>query len=219
MGTAVSVDIPECRDEVVFRRVFTRLRDIDERFSTYKTASEVSRFGRRELGETELSPELSQVIKACNLAEKQTGGYFSAWAAGAFEPSGYVKGWAIAQVGKIIEAAGYKTFCIGAGGDILARSDSGKVWNIGIQSPHDKHEILDRLSISNGAVCTSGSYERGDHIINPKTKKPAAKFLSVTITGPEIITADILATAVIASEEKKPGFLQNFPAYKVILAV
>lgn len=219
MGTAVSVDIPQCGTDTVFRRVFKRLQDIDERFSTYKPASEVSRYARGELDEPELSRELCFVIKESRQAEEKTDGYFSAWAAGAFDPSGYVKGWAIAQAGKLIEAQGYKTYCIGAGGDILAKSDSRKIWNIGIQDPKDKSKILNKLSISNGAVATSGSYQRGDHIINPKIKKPAEKFLSITITGPDIIIADILSTAVFASGNRRPLFLKNFPDYEIFLAI
>lgn len=213
----MSIDIPACQDDAVFHRVFKRLRDIDERFSTYKPNSEVSRFGKGELGEDQLSAELKEVIKECQKAEKMTGGYFSAWAAGGFDPSGYVKGWAIAQAGKLIESQSYKTYCIGAGGDILARSSGAKIWNIGIQDPGDKSKILNRLSISNGSVCTSGGYERGDHIINPKTNEPADKLSSVTVMGPDIITADILATAIFASGDRKPEFLRDFPDYRIFL--
>jgi thiamine biosynthesis lipoprotein len=218
MGMPISIDIPDCVDEVVFGAAFERLRNIDDRFSTYKPQSEVSRFAAGKITEKDLSEELKEVIQACEQAEKDTSGYFSARAAGAFDPSGYVKGWAVAEAGKTIEDSGYKTYCIGAGGDILARSDSSKIWNIGIQDPRDKNKILNMLSISNGAVCTSGSYERGAHIINPKTKKPADELLSVTITGPNIIKADILATAVFAAGKSKAReLLAPFPEYEAVL--
>jgi len=203
MGMPISVDIPDCDDEAVFEAAFDRLRKIDERFSTYKSDSEVSRYAAGKITEAEFSQELTEVIAACKKAETETEGYFSAWAAGAFDPSGYVKGWAIAKAGKVVEKQGYKTYCIGAGGDIWARSDSDYKWNIGIQDPKDKSKILNKLSISNGAVCTSGTYERGNHIINPKTKEPANDYISVTIIGPDIIQADILATAVFAMGKKK----------------
>jgi thiamine biosynthesis lipoprotein len=197
MGMPISIDIPDCSDTSVFELAFERLRQIDERFSTYKPDSEVSQYAVSQIDDKRISSELKQVIKACRHAEAETDGYFSAWAAGEFDPSGYVKGWAVAEAGKTIENSGYKTYCIGAGGDILARGNQN--WSIGIQDPRDKFKILNTLSISNGAVCTSGSYERGAHIINPKTRKPAKELLSVTITGPDIIQADILATAVFAA--------------------
>lgn len=217
MGLPISIDIPNCDDRLVFDAVFDRLRQIDERFSTYKPESEVSRFASGKIAETDLSQELKDVIKACKQAEKKTDGYFSAWAAGAFDSSGYVKGWAIAEAGEVIEKNGYKTYCIGAGGDILARSNSDKVWNIGIQDPRNKSKILNMLSISNGVVCTSGNYERDAHIINPKTKKPATELLSVTVTGPDIIWADIFATAIFAMGDKKGRqFIKTQPGYKAL---
>lgn len=216
MGMPVSIEIVNCEDEAVFEASFDRLKEIDERFSTYKPKSEVSRFAGGKIAEADLSQELKAVIKACKEAEERTDGYFSAWAAGTFDPSGYVKGWAIAEVGKLIKKHGFKTYCISVGGDILARSDSDKVWNIGIQDPKDKTKILNMLSISNGAVCTSGNYERGAHIINPKTKKPVQKMLSVTVVGPDIIWADVLATAIFASGENNPKFLERFSGYSIV---
>lgn len=214
MGMPITVDIPGCDNEKVFRVVFERFRKIDERFSPYKRDSELTKYQNGEIKEKDLSAEFKKVKKACREAEKQTDGYFSAYFSGKFDPSGYVKGWAIAEAGKAIEKEDFKTYCIGAGGDILARSDSDKVWNIGIQDPKDKGKILDKLSIYNGAVATSGNYERGNHIINPKTGKPANKLLSVTVTGPDIITADIFATAIFASESL--DIIKLPKGYKVI---
>lgn len=215
MGMPVGVDIPNCDNAQVFSWAFARLRQIDIKFSTYKKDSEVSRYASGEIDEAALSKELKIIIRACRAAEKKTKGYFSAWAAGAFDPSGYVKGWAIAEAGKIIEKQGFKTYCIAAGGDILARSNSDKVWSIGVQDPTDKTKILNKLSISNGAVATSGNYERGAHIINPKTKQPAEKILSVTVIGPNIIWTDVLATAIFAmGKEKANAFIKSQPNYK-----
>jgi len=217
MGLPISIDIPGCDNSQAFDWAFARLRQIDKKFSTYKPDSEVSRYIKGEVSEDGLSPEFKNVIKACRRAEKLTDGYFSAWAAGAFDPNGYVKGWAISRAGEIIEKAGFKTYCIGAGGDILARSNTDKTWNIGIQDPHNKTEILNLLSISNGAVCTSGNYERGPHITNPITKKPADELLSVTIAGPDIVWADILATAVYAMGENGISFMSSQPGYSYLI--
>ena len=90
-----------------------------------------------------------------------------------FDPSGYVKGWTVKRAGQKLKKLGHRTFCVSAGGDILAASSGKKTWKIGIQNPIDSQKILNVLSISNGAVATSGTYERGAHIINPKTGNPA----------------------------------------------
>jgi thiamine biosynthesis lipoprotein len=212
MGMPITLDIPYCEDTSVFQGAIARFREIDQRFSAYKVDSELSKYRRGDLSATELSAEFKKIMSLCKYAENETNGYFSAYFSGKYDPTGYVKGWAIAEAGKIIEKAGYKTYCIGAGGDILARSNSDKVWNIGIQDPKDKQKIVNKLSIKNGAIATSGNYERGMHIINPKTGKAAGKYLSVSIYGPDIIMADILATSVFAADNSM--LLKKYPDYQ-----
>ncbi len=206
MGMPITVDIPGCDDEKVFKKVFIRFRAIDNRFSTYKENSELSKYRRSEIEYDNLSAEFKKIMEACKKASKETDGYFSAYFGGKFDPTGYIKGWAINEAGKNIERQGFKTYCIYAGGDVLARSGSDKKWNIGLQDPRDKTEILNMLSISNSAVATSGNYERGQHIINPKTGEPADEILSISVVGPDIITADVLATAAFA--EGLSGIIQ-----------
>ncbi|MBX4197501.1 FAD:protein FMN transferase [Candidatus Saccharibacteria bacterium] len=217
MGLPISIDIPDAKTAADFEPAFKRFEQIDHRFSTYKPDSEVSRYIKGEITENDLSGELKYVIERCHEAEQKTDGYFSAWAGGKFDPSGYVKGWAIAEAAKELERQGIKTYCIGAGGDILARSNTDKVWNIGIQSPADKAEILNKLSISNGAIATSGNYERGAHIINPKTNKPPDGLVSVTVVGPDIIWADVLATAIFARGSQAADFMAKQPGYELFV--
>ena len=217
MGLPISIDIPAARTEAPFIAAFRCLEAIDNRFSPYKPASELSKFRRGEIKESDLSREMKRVIRACKQAEKYTDGYFSAHFEGKFNPTGYVKGYGIKEAWKAIEKAGYKTYCIGAGGDILARSNSAKTWNIGIQDPRNKSKILNTLSVSNGAVATSGTYERGKHIINPKTGRPANELLSLTVTGPDIIKADVLATACFVMGLACVEFIKKQPGYEVII--
>jgi thiamine biosynthesis lipoprotein len=217
MGIPISIDIPDAADGSAFEAAFARLKQIDGRFSLYKPESEASRLANGEITENQTTDEMKRVIRACRQAEAKTDGYFSAWAGGSFDPSGYVKGWAIAEAGKSIEESSYKTFCIGAGGDILACSAGEKVWEIGIQNPRDKTKILNLLSISNGAVATSGTYERGKHIINPRTRRPADGLLSVSVTGPDIVWADVLATAVFAMGKAGKKFMKSQPGYQALI--
>ena len=127
MGTGVSLDIPKAKDEKIFNRVFELLEKIDQRYSPYKKDSELSKYQRGEIG---LSAELKKNKSECSKYEKLTDGYFSAYFSGKFNPTGYVKGWAIAEAGKLLRQKGFETFCLSIGGDILARSDGSKEWNI-----------------------------------------------------------------------------------------
>lgn len=198
MGMAITVDIPNCDNSQIFDLVFDRFKQIDNRFSTYKKNSELSKYQRGELIGTDLSDEFRGVMGACKKAGKMTDGYFNPYFSGKYDPTGYVKGWAISEAGGVIEKNGFKTYCVGAGGDILARSNSDKVWNIAVQDPRNKQEIIGKISSKNFAVATSGNYERGAHIFNPQTGDAADELLSVTVLGSEIITSDIYATAIFA---------------------
>jgi thiamine biosynthesis lipoprotein len=198
MGMPITAEIPDCNDEKIFELVFSRFKQIDHTFSPYKQNSELSKYQRGELVDSDLSPEFKKIMQGCKEASKLTNNYFSAYYSGKFDPSGYVKGWAIDEAGRIIKQQGYSTYCIGAGGDILASSDAEKLWTVGIQDPKNKQQMLGKLSILSGAVATSGNYERGAHIINPKTGAEADELLSVSVLGPDIIKADILATATFA---------------------
>ncbi|HXA49644.1 MAG TPA: FAD:protein FMN transferase [Candidatus Acidoferrum sp.] len=51
------------------------------------------------------------------------------------------------------------------------------------------------LSVTNQAVCTSGDYERGGHILDPRTGAPADAVASATVVAPTAMLADALATA------------------------
>ena len=207
MGTGVTIDIPGATQKAVFEPVFTRLKQIDRRFSMYKENSEASRYSRGEVKWWRMSRELRKIIKACQAAQDSTDGAFSAWANGSFDPSGYVKGWAISEGAKTIEKQGFATYCISIGGDIYAHGD--KVWRVGIQDPKNKMQSLVALNIKNKGVATSGNYIRGSHITNPKTKKPVNDILSLTVIGTDIIDADVLATAGFVLGDFAANFIEG----------
>lgn len=200
MGIPISIDIPHCTDNRLFELVFTRLRQIDDKFSTYKPDSRLNRFLR---GSVSLDKEMRLIQKACEAYEHKTNGYFSAYYKGTFDPTGYVKGWAIQEVGNILKEKGVTTFLINAAGDIMAASSGEKTWNVSLQDPFSRLKTLGTITLKNGAIATSGTYERGQHIVNPHTKKPAATLVSASVYGKEIITADVFATACIAMGTKK----------------
>jgi thiamine biosynthesis lipoprotein len=206
MGTVVSLEIPGAKHKL-FGDLAHLFEEIDARFSTYKKDSEVSQYALGALKPAQLSIELAGIIKQCKRFEKETAGYFSAQYSGRFDPSGYVKGWVIAQAGKLIEKNGHSTYCLGVGGDILAKSRNSKIWRIGISNPQNTKETVCALSLKDEAVATSGNYERGKHIYNPKTGKAADFWQSVTVISKDIIKADVWATAAFAMDDKAAAAL------------
>ena len=217
MGMPISIDIPNISDNSLFQEIFDFLGTVNERFSPYKATSEVSLFRDEKLKTSELSPDLTYIISQCKTYEKTTNGYFSAYYKKSFDPSGYVKAWAIHQIYTLLINREISTFLINIAGDMVANGDT-KSWTIGIEDPFDTHKLLGKVSLTNQAIATSGSYIRGEHIYDPHTKTAQSDLVSVSIYGEDIIQADIFATACIAMGfEKAKFFLQNYPQYAALL--
>ena len=98
-----------------------------------------------------------------------------------------------------------ENFAVDAGGDLYLAgvNHDGKPWTIGIRHPYVDNELLGSISVSDRAVCTSGNYERPDHILDARTGKPTNRAASVTVVGATAMLADALATAafVLGPEE------------------
>ena len=204
MGTGVEIDIADPLPRPVLTGLIEEtcawLHEVDERFSTYRDTSEVTRLDTGELTLGESSPDVRAVLDACASLRRETGGYFDARATGRLDPSGYVKGWSVEVASARLAESGSLNHYVNAGGDIRTRGrpEPGRPWRIGIRHPweHDKQAWV--LSATDLAVATSGTYERGLHVIDPHSGEPVKALRSVTVTGPDLALADAYATAAMA---------------------
>lgn len=189
---------------------------VDTTFSTYQHGSEVNRFDRGELAAADCCAELRHILALCHELNRATGGFFDAWATPRFDPSGVVKGWSIEQASSILVAAGFPDHAIDGGGDIRLRGTPGPgtAWEVGVRHPRRREAYSAALSLGEAAVATSGTYERGAHVINPFTGRPATELASVTVVGPELTTADGYATAALAMGADAPGWLADLDGYE-----
>jgi thiamine biosynthesis lipoprotein len=91
----------------------------------------------------------------------------------------------------------FADFSIDAGGDLYLGGSNprGEPWCVGIRHPRRDHQLIASLRVSNQAVCTSGDYERGRHILDPRTSAPADSVASATVVAPGAMLADALSTA------------------------
>jgi FAD:protein FMN transferase len=91
----------------------------------------------------------------------------------------------------------FTDFVVDAGGDLYLGgcNSRGDPWTVGIRHPRLDHQLIDSLRVSNTAVCTSGDYERGHHILDPRSGDAAAAVASATVIAPTAMLADALATA------------------------
>jgi thiamine biosynthesis lipoprotein len=209
MGTAISIELADDRSPAELAALVGDACDwfhlVDARFSTYQAASEVSRLRRGEITAADCSADLRHVLDACADLWRDTDGYFDAYAGGLLDPSGYVKGWSVEVASTRLFEAGSVNHYINAGGDIRMRGHhpDGGPWRVGIRHPWEAGKVSWVLALGDGAIATSGTYERGDHVINPRTGEPARGLRSVTVVGPDLALADAYATAALAMGE--PG--------------
>lgn len=220
MGTPVSLDLaddlPRATLEALADEVFAWLREVDARFSTYRDDSEVRRFDRGEVPLTGASSDLRLVLERCADLWGATDGWFDAYATGSLDPSGYVKGWAAQVASDRLLAAGAANHCLNAGGDVRVRglSPAGRPWRIGVQHPWDRSATCLVLTGTDLAVATSGVYERGHHVLDPRRGEPARGLRSVTVVGPDLGVADAYATAAVAMGAAGVGWLDRLTGYE-----
>ena len=95
------------------------------------------------------------------------------------------------------ELAPFRDFSIDAGGDLYfgGHNGDGEAWRAGIRHPRDREALIDRIRVSDQAVCTSGAYARGEHLLDPRAGEPARSVASATVVAPGAMLADALATA------------------------
>jgi thiamine biosynthesis lipoprotein len=202
---ATAAEQREARERVdeALARAQAELRWVDDVFSTWKPQSPVSRLRRGEIRVEDAPPEVAEVLELCRTAREASDGWFDPWALpGGVDPTGLVKGWAAQRALGIIKEAGAPAAMVNAGGDIAmyGQPAPGQTWRVGIQHPVARDRILLTADLAGaGAVATSGSYERGEHIIDPRTGEPTAALLSATVIGHDLGYADALATALYAS--------------------
>lgn len=213
MGMPITIEI--IGEEVAkhFTVLFDYFRAVDKRYSTYKPDSEISQINRG-LPRVEWSKEMQSVLALCEQTRQDTKGYFNIEHHGRRDPSGLVKGWAIAKAAAMLQERRVANFYIEAGGDIQASGfgPHNSPWRVGIRSPFNPQEIIKTLVIRSEGVATSGTYIRGQHIYNPfQPEATIDRVSSLSVIGPDIYEADRYATAAFAMGESGIGFIESLP--------
>ena len=183
------------------------LKNVEEKFSPFLPDSLVSRHTDlgEELQDTFFDLEYQEVYSRSIIAKKETQGLFDPFYDGKYNPTGFVKGWAIENAfmkyikplidNNIIEAG-----AINGAGDIQVgtRLDNDFSWEIGIENPENKEKIIAKYSIKNGAVATSGLSKKGEHIKSDNE----INHVQITVVGRYLSDVDVLATAGVVANEK-----------------
>ena len=193
-GTIVDVDISSSlvSEDVLnqgMQQVIDFCKQVDSDFSTYIDTSWVTRLRTNKVEITSCPPLVQEVWQLCLQAKHLTDGAFDPWAVeGGFDPSGLVKGWAADKCADMLVASGAQHVQVNAAGDLALRGGyfnvtdgAVKPWKIGVVNPSNKIELVKVYEISEGAIATSGTYERGAHIHDPQTGMIAIGAIGVVI--------------------------------------
>ena len=132
---------------------------------------------------------------------------------------GIVKEYAADRAASLCWEAGVRQGLINLGGDIklIGPRADGSPWLIGIRHPGHKKAVLQMLSLHNGALASSGDYERCinvdgvryGHILNPKTGWPVRHLAAVSVLGDFCVVAGSAATIAMLKEENGPAWLEG----------
>lgn len=212
MGMPVSLawrGRPSATAENAWQAVVSELRSVDRIFSTYRPDSYVSRLGRGEIDLDQCPREVAEVMAIGADAEQRSNGAFSIRVPGPngrqLDPSGVVKGWAVERAARHLtglDSTGVDNteFCLSAGGDMVCRvaGADAPAWRIGIENPQDPTKIIAVVPVGNGAVATSGTAHRGQHIVDARTGSPPSGTASVTVIADSLTRADVDATSAYA---------------------
>ena len=144
------------------------------------------------------------------------------------DASAIAKGYACDVVARLIESHQIADYLVEIGGEIRlsGHNAKGEVWKIGIDRPMDDpmaahRELHSVVQITGKGLATSGNYRnfylQGNrkiaHTIDPKSGQPAQSgLLSATVTAPDCLTADALATAfMVMGTEKAARLADSLP--------
>ena len=107
---------------------------------------------------------------------------------------------AVAAASAHLETVPEIAWSINAGGDIAVGTGRGMhdvapVWRVGIEDPRVRGQIADVVTLTRGGMATSGAAIRGAHVLDPRTGSAVDRPGSVTVVGPDLLWADVWATA------------------------
>jgi thiamine biosynthesis lipoprotein len=228
MGTIVTIDVyttAGVSDAEVAElggqldRARAILHHADEVFSTWQPHSPISRLRSGEITGAQAPAAVAEVLERCATARELSSGWFDPWAMpGGIDPTGYVKGWAAQNALAAFSARHIVGAIVNAAGDIASFGGlgNGKPFRIGIADPFSPRHLAEIVELA-GAIATSGSYERGSHLIDPHLGRPSARAASASVTGPDLGLADALATGLAVAGTPGLAFIEPLENYEALI--
>ncbi|MFE7274646.1 FAD:protein FMN transferase [Streptomyces sp. NPDC057623] len=228
MGTVFSFDVRGGDPGAVrsaLEEAVAGLHRVDEVFSTYRDDSQISRLARGELTVDECDPEVAEVLELGTEAGRTSEGWFSTSYEGRLDPTGIVKGWSVERAARrLATVPGVSGVSVNGGGDVqlLGVPGTQRPWRVGVSDPlrpGGLAAVISAAGLPELAVATSGTAERGAHIVDPRTGRSAVTDLvAVTVVAPSVTWADCWATAAFAMGSRQGlRWLESLPDVEALL--
>ncbi len=136
---------------------------------------------------------------------------------GGFDPTGYVKGWAAQQALAALVSPGVSGAIVNAAGDIASFGGPAGTnpFRFGIVDPLFPGKLACIVELT-GALATSGTYERGEHLIDPHSGEASVRVASASVSGPDLGLADALATALAVAGVEGLARVEQLGGYEAM---
>ena len=219
MGTIVTIHVVAPGTDDAIERAFGWFREIEARCTRFDESSELRQLTATVGVAVPASAILFEALRFAVTVAEDTDGAFDPTTGSGGEGSfrdiamdvahqtvtlrrpltldlgAVAKGMAVDTAAR--ELASYRDFAIDAGGDLYlgGHNPDGDPWSVGIRHPRADDDLIGSLRVSGKAVCTSGDYERGRHIVDPRSDRASTACASVTVVAPTAMLADALGTA------------------------
>lgn len=132
--------------------------------------------------------------------------------AAGLEEGGFLKGYAL---GRMKAAAGTSSGLLDFGGQFLAW---GRPVVVSVADPRDRQRSRFTFFLRDASLASSGTSERGRHLLDPRSGQPCPAWGSVAVVAAEALTADVLATALYVMGPKAgPRWAENHGVAAVFL--
>jgi thiamine biosynthesis lipoprotein len=132
---------------------------------------------------------------------------------------GVVKEYAADRAATLCTEGGFRHGLVDLGGDIkiIGPHPDGTPWAVGIQHPRSAEAVMATLDLFQGAIATSGDYERFveidgrrySHILSPRTGMPVCGLAGVSVAAPECVVAGSATTIAMLMEDRGAQWLDE----------
>lgn len=200
VGTSLDLDVWAATPAAADHAASTMLDEIDRLTAVLSTRDPDSEISRHAAGSpNHLSPDLRAMFAAYQEWETRTGGALSITPGGPGTPlnvDALGKAYILDRAADtIMTAPGVAAAVVNIGGDIVVR---GRPCDIAIADPHasqDNASPLAMVSLRDQAIATSGTYVRGEHLIDARTGR-TGHGTSASVIASSAVAANALATSL-----------------------